>query len=100
MSEFADKVVVVTGGATGIGEAIVRIFAAEKARVVILDLNQDRAGALARDLGSNVSFGEIDVTKRASVEAAGLKLSLLEDLSARNEDNAPVPGLVAVATKT
>jgi meso-butanediol dehydrogenase/(S,S)-butanediol dehydrogenase/diacetyl reductase len=70
MSEFADKVVVVTGGATGIGEAIVRIFAAEKARVVILDLNQDRAGALARDLGSNVSFGEIDVTKRASVEAA------------------------------
>jgi meso-butanediol dehydrogenase/(S,S)-butanediol dehydrogenase/diacetyl reductase len=70
MSEFADKVVVVTGGATGIGEAIVRIFAAEKARVVILDLNQDRAGALARDLGSNVSFGEIDVTRRASVEAA------------------------------
>ena len=70
MSEFADKVVVVTGGATGIGEAIVRIFAAERARVVILDLNQDRAGALARDLGSNVSFGEIDVTKRASVEAA------------------------------
>jgi meso-butanediol dehydrogenase/(S,S)-butanediol dehydrogenase/diacetyl reductase len=70
MSEFADKVVVVTGGATGIGEAIVRIFAGEKARVVILDLNQDRAGALARDLGSHVSFGEIDVTKRPSVEAA------------------------------
>jgi meso-butanediol dehydrogenase/(S,S)-butanediol dehydrogenase/diacetyl reductase len=74
MSEFADKVVVVTGGATGIGEAIVRIFAGEKARVVILDLNQDRAGALARDLGSNVSFGEIDVTKRASVEAAFAKV--------------------------
>jgi len=37
---------------------------------------------------------------RASVEAAGLKLSLLEDRSARNEDNIPVPGLVAVASKT
>jgi hypothetical protein len=37
---------------------------------------------------------------RASVEAAGLKLSLLEDRSARDEDNIPVPGLVAVATKT
>ena len=31
---------------------------------------------------------------RAAVEAAGLKLSLLEDRSARNEDNVPVPGLV------
>jgi len=37
---------------------------------------------------------------RAAVEAAGLKLSLLEDRSARNEDNIPVPGLVAVASKT
>ena len=34
-----------------------------------------------------------------SVEDAGLKLSQLEDRSARNEDNAPVPGLVAVAAK-
>jgi predicted TPR repeat methyltransferase len=37
---------------------------------------------------------------RAAVESAGLKLSLLEDRSARNEDNAPVPGLVAIAAKT
>ena len=36
----------------------------------------------------------------AAVESAGLKLSLLEDRSARNEDNTPVPGLVAVAEKT
>ena len=34
---------------------------------------------------------------RASIEAAGLALSELEDLSARNEDNRPVPGLVVVA---
>jgi predicted TPR repeat methyltransferase len=37
---------------------------------------------------------------RASVEAAGLNLSQLEDRSARNEDNVPVPGLVAVATRS
>lgn len=37
---------------------------------------------------------------RAAVESAGLKLPLLEDRSARNEDNTPVPGLVAVAAKT
>jgi predicted TPR repeat methyltransferase len=35
----------------------------------------------------------------ASVEAAGLNLSQLEDRSARNEDNVPVPGLVVVAAK-
>jgi predicted TPR repeat methyltransferase len=37
---------------------------------------------------------------RASIEAAGLNLSQLEDRSARNEDDVPVPGLVVVATKT
>jgi predicted TPR repeat methyltransferase len=37
---------------------------------------------------------------RASIEAAGLSLSQLEVLSARNEDNTPVPGLVAVAAKS
>ena len=35
-----------------------------------------------------------------AVDGAGLGLPLLENLSARNEDHAPVPGLVAVATKT
>ena len=37
---------------------------------------------------------------RASVEAAGLNLCQLEDRSARNEDNMPVPGLVVVAAKS
>ena len=35
-----------------------------------------------------------------AIEGAGLGLTLLENLSARNEDHAPVPGLVAVAAKT
>jgi predicted TPR repeat methyltransferase len=37
---------------------------------------------------------------RASIETAGLTLSRLEELSARNEDNMPVPGLVIVAAKS
>ena len=37
---------------------------------------------------------------RASIEAAGLTLSQFEELSARNEDNVPVPGLVVVAAKS
>ena len=37
---------------------------------------------------------------RATIASAGLTLAHLEDLSARNEDNAPVPGLVVVAVKS
>ena len=37
---------------------------------------------------------------RGSIESADLSLSQLEDLSARNEDNSPVPGLVVVAEKS
>jgi len=51
-------------------------------------------------LGAGLRYAHGARYVRASVEAAGLKLSLLEDRSARNEDNTPVPGLVAVALKT
>jgi len=51
-------------------------------------------------LGEGLRYAHSAGYLRASIEAAGLALSRLEDLSARNEDNAPVPGLVVVATKT
>ena len=51
-------------------------------------------------LGKGLRYAHSAAFVRASVEAAGLKLWLLEDLSARNEDNVPAPGLVAVAAKT
>ena len=51
-------------------------------------------------IGEGLRYAHSAAYVRASVEAAGLKLSLLENRSARNEDNSPVPGLVAVATKT
>jgi len=50
-------------------------------------------------IGRGLRYAHAAAHVRASVEAAGLTLSLLEDRSARNEDNAPVPGLVAVAAK-
>ena len=50
-------------------------------------------------LGEGLRYAHGADHVRASVEAAGLNLSQLEDRSARNEDNAPVPGLVVVATK-
>jgi predicted TPR repeat methyltransferase len=51
-------------------------------------------------IGQGLRYAHAADYVRAVVESAGLKLPLLEDRSARNEDNAPVPGLVAVAAKT
>jgi predicted TPR repeat methyltransferase len=48
-------------------------------------------------LGEGLRYALSAAYVRKSVEAARLKLSCLEDWSARNEDNAPVPGLVVVA---
>jgi predicted TPR repeat methyltransferase len=50
-------------------------------------------------LGDGLRYAHGTACVRASIEAAGLNLSQCEDLSARNEDNVPVPGLVVVATK-
>jgi predicted TPR repeat methyltransferase len=51
-------------------------------------------------IGQGLRYAHSAAYVRAVVESAGLKLTLLEDRSARNEDGAPVPGLVAVAAKT
>ena len=51
-------------------------------------------------IGHGLRYAHAATYVRAAVESVGLKLSLLEGRSARNEDHAPVPGLVAVAAKT
>jgi predicted TPR repeat methyltransferase len=51
-------------------------------------------------IGEGLRYAHAATYVRESIAAAGLDLSWCEDLSARNEDNAPVPGLVVVATKT
>ena len=67
--KLQDKVAIVTGGAQGIGEAIVRAFAAEGARVVIADVAQDKAGALAQDIGDKALAVRLDVRDPASIDA-------------------------------
>lgn len=63
-----DKVALVTGGAGGIGEAIVRAFAAEGAIPVILDRKADAGSALITELGTGLFF-EIDLTDEAALRA-------------------------------
>jgi predicted TPR repeat methyltransferase len=51
-------------------------------------------------LGEGLRYAHSVPCVRAAVEGAGLKLSHLDNLSARNEDNVPAPGLVVVATRS
>jgi len=67
--KLQDKVAVVTGGAQGIGEAIVRAYAAEGAKVVIADMAMDKAEALARDLGGNAMALKLDVRDLKDIDA-------------------------------
>jgi NAD(P)-dependent dehydrogenase (short-subunit alcohol dehydrogenase family) len=65
-----DVSAVVSGGASGLGEAAVRDLAARGAAVTILDLQEERGQALAAELGGHTSFVRTDVTDEASVQAA------------------------------
>jgi 3-oxoacyl-[acyl-carrier protein] reductase len=64
------KGAVVTGGAGGIGRAIVRRLVTEGARVAVLDLDRAAAEAAAAEAGPAARAIRCDVTRRASVEAA------------------------------
>lgn len=66
---------IVSGGASGLGEAVVRRLHGAGAHVLIADLNPDKGEALAAELGDRVGFREVNVTDPdavgAAVEAAG-----------------------------
>lgn len=68
MQKSSKRVVAVTGGASGIGEACVRVFAAAGDFVVVLDRNHDRAVEVAREVGGQAVF--LDVSSEESVVAA------------------------------
>lgn len=85
MSRFEGASVVVTGGASGIGEATVRGIVSEGGRVVIADLQQELGNALSTELGDAALFCETDVTKEADIAAA---------VAAAQEAFGPLTGMV------
>ncbi len=70
MGRMDGKVAVITGGASGIGEATVRLFVEEGARVVIADVQDERGNALAGELGGLAAYRRTDVTVEEDVKAA------------------------------
>ncbi|MDE0815129.1 MAG: SDR family NAD(P)-dependent oxidoreductase, partial [Alphaproteobacteria bacterium] len=69
MMELEGKVAVITGGASGIGEASVRLFVEEGAKVVIADMQRERGKALAAELGDAVEFVSCEVRQEDQVKA-------------------------------
>jgi NAD(P)-dependent dehydrogenase (short-subunit alcohol dehydrogenase family) len=70
MMKLRDKRAIVTGGARGIGEAIVRAFVAEGAHVAIADLEIEVAGRLAAELGGKTMTVPLDVRDIHSIDTA------------------------------
>jgi len=65
--KLSNKVAVVTGGARGIGRAIVARYVAEGARVAIADLASVQADDVAAEFGENAFAVEVNVASRASI---------------------------------
>jgi NAD(P)-dependent dehydrogenase (short-subunit alcohol dehydrogenase family) len=71
-ADLAGQVVLVTGGASGIGEAIVRRFAQQKSIVVFFDIKVEEGAQLARELtgdGLHAHFMKVDLTDIAALRA-------------------------------
>ena len=70
MAKLKDKVALVTGGASGIGEGTVRKFVEEGARCVVVDLQIERAQSLAEELGDACLAFAADVASEEGVAGA------------------------------
>lgn len=66
--DLRNKTVLITGGANGIGAAMVRSFHAQKANVAFCDIDRNAGRRLVRELGGGVAFHAIDLTRESEVK--------------------------------
>jgi NAD(P)-dependent dehydrogenase (short-subunit alcohol dehydrogenase family) len=67
---ISGSVALVTGGASGLGEATVRAWVGRGGRALIADLNEERGEKLAAELGDVASFAKTDVSNAEDVQGA------------------------------
>jgi NAD(P)-dependent dehydrogenase (short-subunit alcohol dehydrogenase family) len=70
MARLSDRVALITGGASGMGEAAVERFIAEGARVVLADINEEKGRDVAARYSEACVFARCDHTQRSDNEAA------------------------------
>ena len=68
--QISDKVFLISGGASGLGEACARRLHEHGAKLVIADLNKDAGSALAQELGKRARFAATDVCSAEQAQAA------------------------------
>jgi NAD(P)-dependent dehydrogenase (short-subunit alcohol dehydrogenase family) len=94
MGRLDGKRAVITGAASGIGEATARLFAAEGASVVLADVDDGRGGRLAAEIGERAVFVQADVSTELDIDlAVAACVQLFGGLDVMF-NNAGVPGSV------
>jgi len=69
MGKLENRITLITGGASGIGEATAKLFAAEGAQVIIADIDEKNGQRVANEIGVAAAFRKTDVSDPTQVEA-------------------------------
>ena len=91
---FNNKIIVVTGGASGIGEAISKAFAAQGATVAVVDLEESKAIKIAEELGNSSQGFACDV---ANYESVNNVAAAIQDVYKKVDVLINSAGIVALA---